>query len=51
MAIIMPVLVSPIFMVEVSMAAISVSWRSGFMRIGCGFSCRLDGYCSVVFSC
>ena len=50
-AIIIPVLVSPIFMVEVSTAAISVSWWSGFMEIGSGFSCRLDGYCSVVLNC
>ena len=50
-AIIMPVAVSPIFMVEVSTAAIKVSWWSGFMGIGSGFSCMLDGYCSVVFSC
>ena len=46
-----PVVVSPIFMVEVSMAAIIVSWWSGFRVIGVGFSCMLWGYCSVVFSC
>ena len=34
MAIIMPVLVSPIFVVEVSTAAIVVSWWLGFKVIG-----------------
>ena len=34
MAIMMPVLVSPIFMVEVSTAAIVVSWWLGFKVIG-----------------
>ena len=48
---IMPVVVSPIFMVEVSIAAINVSWRSGFRVIGWGFSCRVEGYCSVVLNC
>jgi hypothetical protein len=38
MAMIMPVVVSPIFMVEVSMAAIMVSWWFGFRVIGIGFS-------------
>ena len=47
----MPVEVSPIFMVEVSMAAIIVSWWLGFKVIGVGFSCMLCGYCSVVISC
>ena len=51
MATMMPVLVSPIFMVEVSMAAIRVSWWSGFMAIDCGLSCMLDGYCSVTLNC
>ena len=47
----MPVLVSPIFIVDVSTAAIRVSWRSGFIGIGCGFICMLDGYCSVRLYC
>jgi len=34
MAIMMPVAVSPIFMVEVSTAAIVVSWWLGFKVIG-----------------
>jgi len=51
MATMMPVLVSPIFMVEESTAAIRVSWWSGFMGIGCGFSCMLEGYCSVMLNC
>ena len=42
----MPVVVSPILMVEVSMAAINVSWRFGFRAIGMGFSWRLVGVCS-----
>jgi len=42
------VLGSPIFMVEVSTAAIRVSWWSAFIGIGCGLICMLDGHCSVI---
>jgi len=38
-AAIMPVLVSPIFMFEVSTAAIVVCVRFGFSVMGFGFSC------------
>ena len=48
---IMPVEVSPIFMVEASMAAIIVSWWSGFRVIGMGFSFMLCGYCSKGVNC
>jgi hypothetical protein len=41
MATIIPVVVSPILMVEVSIAAIKVSWWSGFKVIEAGFSCRV----------
>ena len=51
MAIMMPVLVSPIFMVEVSTAAIVVSWWLGFKKIGWRFSCRFEGCCSEVLNC
>jgi len=51
MAIIMPVLVSPIFIVDVSTAATRVSWWSGFMEIGSGLSWRLAGYWSVGLNC
>ena len=50
-AIIMPVLVSPIFMVEVSTAAIVVSWWLGFRVIGWRFSRRFEGYCSEMLNC
>jgi hypothetical protein len=43
---IMPCAVSPIFMVEVSTAAMKVSWWSGFMGIDFGLSCMLVGFCS-----
>ena len=39
----MPVVVSPIFMVEVSIAATIVSWWSGFRVIGVDFNCMLGG--------
>ncbi len=42
----MPVAVSPIFMVEVSTAAIVVSWWLAFKVIGVWFSRRCDGCCS-----
>ena len=45
-----PVEVSPIFMVEVSMAATIVSWWSGFRVIGVGFSFMLCGYCSAILN-
>ena len=51
MAIMMPVLVSPIFMVEVSTAAIIVSWWLGFKAIGVRLSCRFDGCCSKMRNC
>ena len=51
MAIMMPVLVSPIFMVEVSTAAIIVSWWLGLSAIGWRLSCRFDGCCSKVRNC
>ncbi len=47
----MPVLVSPIFMVEVSTAAIVVSWWLGFKAIGVRLSCKCDGGCSRVRNC
>jgi hypothetical protein len=47
-ATIMPVLVSPIFTVEVSTAAIIVSWWFGFRGIGSGFSCSVDENCWFV---
>ena len=34
-------LVSPIFMLEVSTAATTVSMRLGFSDIGCGLSCKV----------
>ena len=40
---IMPVLVSPIFIVEVSTAAIKVSWWFGLMVTGSALSCKLEG--------
>ena len=51
MAIIIPVLVSPIFMVEVSTAAIIVSWWLGFKAIGWRLSRRFDGCCSEMRNC
>ena len=51
MAIMMPVLVSPIFMVDVSTAAIVVSWWLGFKTIGWRFSLRVEGYCSEMLYC
>ena len=47
----MPVLVSPIFMVDVSTAAIVVSWWLGFKTIGWRLSWRFEGYCSKVLNC
>jgi len=47
----MPVLVSPIFMVEVSTAAIIVFWWFGFKAIGVRLSCRFDGCCSKMWNC
>ena len=47
----MPVLVSPIFMVEVSTAAIIVSWWLGLRGIGVRLSCMFDGYWSEALSC
>ena len=44
MAIIMPVVVSPIFMVEVSTAAIVVSWWLGFSAMGVRLRRSVDGY-------
>jgi hypothetical protein len=41
MAIMMPVLVSPIFMVEVSTAAIIVSWWLGLSGIGWRLKCGI----------
>ena len=49
-ATIVPVEVSPIFIVEVSTAATIVSWWSGFKVTGVDFNCMLCGYCSVVIS-
>ena len=51
MAIMMPVLVAPIFMVEVSTAAIVVSWWLGLSVIGVRLSCRFDGWLSKVRNC
>ena len=51
MAIIMPVLVSPIFIVEVSTAAIGVSWWLGFRVIGWRLSRRFEGCCSEMWNC
>ena len=47
----MPVAVSPIFMVEVSTAAIVVSWWLGFRVIGWRLRHRFEGYCSKVLYC
>lgn len=44
MATITPVLVSPILMVDVSMALIMVSLKLGFSGIGVRFSCRFAGF-------
>ena len=51
MAITIPVLVSAIFMVEVSIAAIVVSWWLGFKNIGVRLSCKSDMRCSEVRNC
>ena len=48
---IMPVAVSPIFIVEVSIAAIVVSWWLGFKAIGVRLSCKCDGCCSNAWYC
>jgi hypothetical protein len=50
-AIIMPLLVSPIFMVEVSTAAMVVSWWLGFRAMGWRLSCSFEGCCSKVRNC
>jgi len=47
----MPVLVSPIFMVEVSTAAIIVSWVLGVNGSGLRFSCNVVGQFSKALSC
>jgi len=46
----MPVWVSPIFMVDVSTAATIVSWRSGFSVIASCFSCKFCRCCSVMLN-
>ena len=51
MAIIMPVAVSPIFIVDVSIAAIVASWWLGLSTIGVRLSCKCDGCCSNVWYC
>ena len=51
MAIMMPLLVSPIFMVEVSTAAISVSWVLGVSGSGWRFNCSVVGLSSKVLVC
>ncbi len=51
MAIMMPVFVSPIFMVEVSTAVIVVSWWLGLSATGVCLRRRVDGYCCGVWNC
>jgi len=51
MAISVPVLVSPIFMLEVSTAATIVSSCLGFRGMGCILSCKACGCISKSLAC